>query len=149
MLSILALRWASACAGVVESVHDVRGSLSAPGGGEGAVAQPPSPAPPDTSALLRRSLAALRAEHERTIRRLGEALDAAERRGGELETERDAALAECRAAKHAAGAANARAEAAEARANEAMAALRKIEASTCWRATAWPRRMVGQLRDQG
>lgn len=108
-------------------------------------AQPPCPAPPDPAAVLRRSLGTLRAEHEAVMRRLGDV----EHRATSAEAERDSAQAAARAAVEAAEAANLRAGAAEARADQAIAAMRRIEASTCWRATAWPRRMIGQLRNRG
>ncbi|MGH7042524.1 MAG: hypothetical protein ACREFY_10370, partial [Acetobacteraceae bacterium] len=60
---------------------------------------------------------------------------AAEHRIAELEDGLLVAAAACRESRQ--------------QADQAEVALRAIEQSRCWRATAWPRRMAGRLRRRG
>ena len=93
----------------------------------------PSIAPlPDAAELLRRSLATLRDEHDAALRRMADAATEADRRVEAAEAARHTADAACRQAVL--------------RADAAERALRAIESSTSWRATAWLRRTVGRWR---
>ena len=130
----------------------------APAGPAGAIpgsAAPDLPSAPDLTEVLRRSLQALRAEHDAAVERWAQALTAAERATGQAEQR--AAAAESRAAAAesrvveldaARAAAEVAGRMAALRAEQAEAAVREIERSTCWRATAWPRRVAGHLRSR-
>jgi hypothetical protein len=105
---------------------------------------------PEVAVTLRGALLALREEHDEAVGRLTAARDAAageqHRLAGELADAR-AALAAEQARAEAAGRASGEALQREAAVRVAAeAALRRIEASTFWRATAWPRRVVGWLK---
>lgn len=104
-----------------------------------AAAVPQAVAPPDAAAMLRQSLQAARAEHDRIATQLDTARETAERQATDASARADAA--EFRASElelmH---------QAAVLRAEQAERALQVMRQSTFWRATAWPRAALRRLR---
>ena len=106
---------------------------------ERAVGDVPVADPLDTVTLLRRSLNELRIQHDEQVARLEQELTGLRAHVMLAETARqEAEAARCAAETAASGA--------EIRAEQALAALRAMQASTFWRATAWPRRAVDRLQ---
>ncbi len=152
---------------VCDRLDAAYGAVPGPGRATLDSAAPVLPQAPDAADLLRRSLLQQRETHEAVVARLSRSLedaeqraDAADRRAGAADDSRVAAEQACAVAererttaerrREAAEQARAEAErardAAEQRAEAAIRVRQDIERSTCWRATAWPRRVVGRLR---
>ena len=120
-----------------------------------AVAVPAVAPKADSDSGLRASLRALRAQHDEAIRQHRAATDqhrAATETYQAAVTQRDSQLQELSARHEEMSRQLAEMQAAkqhaEARAAASQAALRAIENSRCWRATAWPRRLAGRWRSR-